>query len=237
MFKKAEIVNVQLEDAVPETSFLHSKYWIKYRGNYRLPFVAGSFLSEYFRIHTEFKTYMPGFASVGDWMDDKDARCVAFYQEIEINGFTAEFPVLDWDMSACETGLITTWYYNVYSIQKPTKESINNYLDYYKKHKNPVPYGFDNSNYWSKEVQTKQIWIEDFSDLDKVIEVVRPYAKQQKEELLKYASMFTVLEEIQYTEKMEAYKKQIADLNKVRNEFTDKTVDSILKQINLQGDF
>ena len=49
--------------------------------------------------------------------------------------------------------------------------------------------------------------------------------------------MFNVLEETQYTEKMETYKKQIEDLNKMRNDFTDKTVDSILKQINLQGDF
>lgn len=36
---------------------------------------------------------------------------------------------------------------------------------------------------------------------------------------------------------MENYKKQISDLNKMRNDFTNKTVDSILKQINLQGDF
>ena len=49
--------------------------------------------------------------------------------------------------------------------------------------------------------------------------------------------MFNVLEETKYVEKMEAYKKQIADLNKMRNDFTNKTVDSIFKKINLQGDF
>lgn len=44
------------------------------------------------------------------------------------------------------------------------------------------------------------------SDFDKVIEVVRPYAKQQKEELLKYASVFDELEKVKYTEIMENYK-------------------------------
>ena len=237
MFKKAEIVNVQLEDAVPETSYLHSKYWTKYCGRYRLPLVAYNFLSEYFRTHTEFKVTMPGFGSSSDWYDDKDAHNVTFYQRIEMKDFSADFPVLSWDMRACDTGIITVCYYNAFCQSAPTREQIYNYVDYYKKHKNPMPYGFENRHHYTKEVRTEQIWIEDFSDLDKVIDIVRPYAKQQKEELIKYAAMFTVLEETEYTEKMEAYKKQIADLNKMRNDFTDKTVDSIFKQINLQGDF
>lgn len=234
MFKRAEIVNVQLEDAVPETSYLHSKYWTKYRGNYRLPLTAKNFLDEYFRTHTEFKITMPGFC---DWLDDKDARNVSFYQRIEMKDIMADFPVLSWDMRPCENGLITVCYYNVYSQSAPTRENIYDYLDYYKKHKNPMPYGFEERHHYTKEVRADQIWIEDLSDLDKVIDVVRPYAKQQKEDLIKYASMFNVLEETKYTEKMEAYKKQIADLNKMRNDFTEKTVDSISKQINLQGDF
>ena len=72
---------------------------------------------------------------------------------------------------------------------------------------------------------------------EKSSEQLTTLLKEQKEELFKYADMFNVLEETQYTEKMEAYKKQIADLNKMRNDFTDKTVETILKQINLQGDF
>ena len=51
MFKKAEIVNVQLEDAVPETSFLHSKYWTKYGGNYSLQLTAHNFLDAYSNTH------------------------------------------------------------------------------------------------------------------------------------------------------------------------------------------
>lgn len=237
MFKKIEIVNVQLNDAVPETSYLHSKYWEKYNGRYRLPLVAFHFLSEYFRTNTEFKVNMNGFASVGSWYDDKDARSVSFFQQIEFNGFTAEFPILTWDMRACDTGLITVCYYNVVNLLVPSKETIYDYLDYYKKHKNPMPYGFDNKYIIGKEVRADQILIEDFSDLDKVMDIVRSYAKQQKEDVIKYASMFNVLEETKYTERMEAYKKQISDLNKMRNEFTNKTVDSISKQINLQGDF
>lgn len=234
MFKKAEIVNVQLEDAVPETSYLHSRYWTKYKGNYRLALTLRNFLNGYFNINKEFKVEMPNFFYMDD---DKDAIGVTFSQYIEAKGYTANFPVLSWGMRPDETGLITVCYYNVYNIQKPTKEKIYNYLDYYKKHKNPVPYGFDGRNYYTKEVRTKQIWIEDFSDLDKVIKVIRPYAEKQKEDLLKYVSMFEELEKIKYTEIMETYKKQIADLNKMRNDFTDKTADSILKQINLQGDF
>lgn len=234
MFKKAEIVNVQLEDAVPETSFLHSKYWTMYRGNYRLGLTFRNFLYGYFNINREFKAEMPSFFYMDD---DKDVIYVTFSQEIKAKGYTANFPVLSWGMRPTETGLITVCYYNVFNIQKPTKERIYNYLDYYKKHKNPVPYGFDVSNYCSKEVRTKQIWIEDFSDLDKVIKVIRPYAEKQKEELLKNMAMFDELEKIKYTEIMENYKKQIADLNKMRNEFTDKTVETIFKQINLQGDF
>lgn len=237
MFEKTEIVNVQLEDAVPETSYLHSKYWKKYDGVYRLPLVAYKFLSEYFRTHTEFKVNMNGFASVGGWYDDKDARCVSFYQQIEFKGFTAGFPILTWDMQACDDGLITDYYYYKFSQTVPTREQIYNYLDYYKKHKNPMPYGFEERHHLTKEVRADQILIEDFSDLDKVIDVVRLYAKQQKEDVIKYASMFNVLEETKYTEKMETYKKQIAYLNKMRNDFIEKTVGSISKQINLQGDF
>lgn len=234
MFKKAEIVNVQLEDAVPETSYLHSKYWTKYGGNYRLGLTLRNFLNGYFDINREFKVEMPSFFYMDD---DKDTIYVNFCQEIEAKGYTATFPVLSWGMRTDGTGLITVCYYNVFKIQKPTKEKIYNYLDYYKKHKNPVPYGFDVSNYYTKEVRTDQIWIEDFSDMDKVIKIIRPYAKQQKEDLLKNMAMFDELEKIKYTEIMENYKKQIADLNKMRNDFTDKTVDTIFKQINLQGDF
>ena len=57
MFKKTEIVNVQLEDAVPETSFLHSKYWTKYCGEYRLQLTVHNFLEAYSKTHTEFETY------------------------------------------------------------------------------------------------------------------------------------------------------------------------------------
>lgn len=234
MFKKAEIVNVQLEDAVPETSYLHSKYWTKYGGHYRMGLTLRNFLNGYFNINREFKVEMPSFFYMDD---DKDTIYVNFCQEIEAKGYTANFPVLSWGMRPDETGLITVCYYNVFNIQKPTKEKIYNYLDYYKKHKNPVPYGFDVSNYYTKEVRTDQIWIEDFSDLDKVIKIIRPYAKKQKEDLLKNMAMFDELEKIKYTEIMENYKKQIADLNKMRNDFTDKTAETILKQINLQGDF
>lgn len=234
MFKKAEIVNVQLEDAVPETSFLHSKYWTKYGGNYRLQLTAHNFLAEYFKIHTEFEMEQPGFCSL---CDEKDVIYITLYQNIEAKGYEFKLPVLNWGVRPSPSGLITDNYFNAFNIQKPTKEHIYEYVDYYKKHKNPLPYGFDYHYCYTKERRTNQIWIEDLSDLDKVIEVVRPYAKQQKEELFKYAAMFNVLEETKYTEKMEAYKKQIADLNKMRNDFTNKTVDSILKQINLQGDF
>ena len=86
MFKKAEIVNVQLEDAVPETSYLHSKYWTKYCGRYRLPLVAYNFLSEYFRTHTEFKVTMPGFGSSSDWYDDTMTRW--FRPGYELIGFS-----------------------------------------------------------------------------------------------------------------------------------------------------
>lgn len=232
MFKKTEIVNVQLEDAVPETSFLHSKYWTKYGGNYRLQLTAHNFLEEYFKTHTEFEMEQPGFC---DLCDEEDTIWVNFYQHIETKGYSVNHMVLNWGIRPSESGLITENYFNVYNIEKPTKKLIYNYLDYYKKHKNPFPYGIDNNYNYFKEVRTNQILIEDLSDFDKVIEVIRPYAKQQKEELFKYAAMFNVLEETKYTEKMEAYKKQIADLNK--NDFTDKTVDTIFKQINLQGDF
>lgn len=236
MFKKAEIVNVQLEDAVPETSFLHSKYWTKYGGNYRLQLTAHNFLEAYSITHTEFELQYPGFC---DLCDEKDTIWVNFYQYTEINGykFKIPVPVLDWGIRPSPSGLITENYFNVFNIEKPSKKIIRNYVDYYKKHKNPLPYGTDYQDYCTKEVRTNQIWIEDLNDFDKVIEVIRPYAKQQKEELFKYAAMFNVLEETKYTEKMEAYKKQIADLNKMRNDFTDKTAESILKQINLQGDF
>jgi len=236
MFKKTEIVNFQLEDAVPETSYLHSKYWTKYGGNYRLQLTAHNFLEACFRTQTEFEIEQPGFC---DLCGEKDTIWVNFYQYVEINGYEFKLPapVLDWGIRPSSSGLITENYFNVFNVDKPKKERIYEYVDYYKKHKNPLPYGTDYHDYCTKEVRTNQIWIEDLSDFDKVIEVVRPYAKQQKEELFKYASMFNVLEETQYTEKMEAYKKQIADLHKMRNDFTDKTVDSILKQINLQGDF
>jgi len=236
MFKKAEIVNVQLEDAVPETSFLHSKYWTKYGGNYRLQLTAHNFLEAYSTTHTEFELQYPGFC---DLCDEKDTIWVNFYQYVEIKGYEFKLPapVLNWGIRPSSSGLITDNYFNVFNIDKPKKEHIYEYIDYYKKHKNPLPYGTDYQDYFHKEVRTNQIWIEDLSDFDKVIEVIRPYAKQQKEELFKYAAMFNVLEETQYTEKMEAYKKQIADLNKMRNDFTDKTVETILKQINLQGDF
>ena len=236
MFKKAEIVNVKLEDAVPETSFLHSKYWTKYGGHYRLQLTAHNFLEAYSTTHTEFELQYPGFC---DLCDEKDTIWVNFYQYVEIKGYEFKLPapVLNWGIRPSSSGLITDNYFNVFNIDKPKKERIYEYIDYYKKHKNPLPYGTDYQDYFHKEVRTNQIWIEDLSDLDKVIEVVRPYAKQQKEEFFKYAAMFNVLEETQYTEKMEAYKKQIADLNKMRNDFTDKTVETILKQINLQGDF
>ena len=236
MFKKTEIVNFQLEDAVPETSYLHSKYWTKYGGNYRLQLTAHNFLEACFKTQTEFEIEQPGFC---DLCNEKDTIWVNFYQYVEINGYEFKLPapVLDWGIRPSSSGLITENYFNVFNVDKPKKERIYEYVDYYKKHKNPLPYGTDYHDYCTKEVRTNQIWIEDLSDFDKVIEVVRPYAKQQKEELFKYASMFNILEETQYTEKMEAYKKQIADLNKMRNDFTDKTVDSILKQINLQGDF
>ena len=234
MFKKAEIVNVQLEDAVPETSFLHSKYWTKYGWNYRLQLIARDFLLEYSNTHTEFKLEYPGFYGL---CDEKDTIWVDFYQYIEINGYEFKIPVLKWGIRPSLSGLITENYFNVFNIDKPSKKTIHNYVDYYEKHKNPLPYGTDYQDYSPKEVRTNQIWIEDLNDFEKVIEVIRPYAKQQKEELFKYASIFNVLEETKYVEKMKTYKKQIADLNKMRNDFTDKTVDSILKQINLQGDF
>ena len=145
--------------------------------------------------------------------------------------------MLNWGIRPSPSGMITENYFNVFKSQKPKKEHIYEYVDYYKKHKNPLPYGFDYHYFYTRKTRTDQIWIEDLSDFDKVIDVVRPYAKQQKEELFKYAAMFNVLEETQYTEKIEAYKKQIADLNKMRNDFTDKTVETIFKQINLQGDF
>lgn len=233
--KEPSADNVHPAVDVPESSYLNSKYWEKYGGNYRLPLTAHHFLEEYLKTHTEFKIY--DAFQLYDMKNDKDARDVKFYQQISIKGFVKEFPVLSWAMRPCETGLITVCYVNVFNIQKPTKEYIYNYVDYYKKHKNPIPYGFDNVHNYYKEIPTNQIWIEDLSDLDKVIEVVRPYAKQQKEELLKYASVFDELEKVKYTEIMENYKKQIADLNKMRNDFTDKTVDTILKQINLKGDF
>jgi hypothetical protein len=234
MFKRAEIVNVQLEDAVPETSFVHSKYWTKYGGEYRLQLTAHNFLEAYSKTHTEFEWEYPGFCAL---CDEQDTIWVNFYQHVEEKGYEFKLPVLNWGIRPSSSGMITENYYNVFKTQKPKKEHIYEYVDYYKKHKNPVPYGFDYHYYYTQEVRTDQIWIEDLSDFDKVIEVVRPYAKQQKEEIFKYAAMFNVLEETQYTEKMEAYKKQIADLNKMRNDFTNKTVDSILKQINLQGDF
>ncbi len=234
MFKKAEIVNVQLEDAVPETSYLHSKYWTKYGGNYRLQMTAYNFLKAYSNIHKEFELEFPGFC---DLCDEKDTIWVNFYQFIEEKGYEFKIPVLNWGIRPSPSGLITENYFNLYKTQKPKKEHIYEYVDYYKKHKNPVPYGFDTHYFYSMEKRTDQIWIEDLSDFDKVIEVIRPYANQQKEDMLKYAAMFNVLEETEYTEKMEAYKKQIADLNKMRNEFTDKTVETIFKQINLQGDF
>lgn len=226
--------NVHPKDTVPETSFLHSKYWTKYGGNYRLQLTAHNFLEECFRIHTEFEMEQPGFC---DLCDEKDTIWVNFYQYVEEKGFKLPAPVLNWGIRPSSSGLITENYFNVWNIQKPAKNHIYEYVDYYKKHKNPLPYGSDYNDYCTKEVRTNQIWIEDLSDFDKVIEVVRQYAKQQKEELFKYAAMFNVLEETQYTEKMEAYKKQISDLNKMRNDFTDKTVDTIFKQINLQGDF
>lgn len=234
MFKKAEIVNVQLEDAVPETSYLHSKYWTKYGGNYRLQLTAHNFLDEYSKTHKEFGIEQPAFC---DMCDEKDTIWVNYCQSVEDKGYEFKLPVLNWGIRPNQSGLITENYFNVFKIQKPKKEHIYNYLDYYKKHKNPLPYGFDYQHFYTKEVRTDQIWIEDLSDFDKVIEVIRPYAKQQKEDLFKYAAMFTVLEETKYTEKIETYKKQIADLHKMRNDFTDKTVDSIFKQINLQGDF
>ena len=234
MFKKAEIVNVQLEDAVPETSFLHSKYWTKYGGEYRLQLTAHNFLEAYSNTHTEFALEYPGFCSL---CDEKDTIWVNFYQNIETKVYEIKVPVLNWGIRPSPSGMITENYFNLYKTQKPKKEHIYEYVDYYKKHKNPVPYGFDTHYFYTRETRTDQIWIEDLSDLDKVIDVVRPYAEQQKEELFKYAAMFNVLEETQYTEKMEAYKKQIADLNKMRNDFTDKTVETIFKQINLQGDF
>ena len=234
MFKKTEIVNVQLEDAVPETSYLHSKYWTKYCGHYRVQLTARNFLDEYFRTHKEFEIEKPSFC---EWWDEKDVIWANFYQNIEAKGYEFKLTVMSWGFRPSSSGLITENYFNVYKVQQPKKEHIYEYIDYYKKHKNPAPYGFDYHYYYTKEVRTDQIWIEDLSDLDKVIDVVRPYAEQEKEELLKYSSMFNVLEETKYTEKMEAYKKQIADLNRMRNDFTDKTVDSIFKQINLQGDF
>lgn len=234
MFKKAEIVNVQLEDAVPETSYLHSKYWTKYCGQYRVQLTARNFLDEYFKTHTEFIIEKPSYCV---FWDEKDVIYITLYQNIEAKGYEFKLPVLNWGVRPSSSGLITDNYFNAFNIQKPTKEHIYEYVDYYKKHKNPLPYGFNYHYCYTKEIRTDQIWIEDLSDLDKVIEVVRPYAKQQKEELFKYSSMFNVLEETKYTEKMEAYKKQIADLNKMRNDFTDKTVDTIFKQINLQGDF
>jgi hypothetical protein len=234
MFNKTEIINVQLEDAVPETSYLHSKYWTKYCGHYRVQLTARNFLDEYFRTNKEFEIDKPSFC---EWWDEKDVIWVNFSQYIEAKGYEFKLTVMSWGFRPSSSGLITENYFNVYNVEKPKKEHIYEYVDYYKKHKNPVPYGFDYHYYYTKEVRTDQIWIEDLNDLDKVIDVVRPYAKQQKEELLKYSSMFNVLEETKYTEKMEAYKKQIADLNRMRNDFTDKTVDSILKQINLEGDF
>lgn len=234
MFKKTEIVNVHLDDAVPETSYLHSKYWTKYCGNYRLQLTAHNFLKEYSKTHKEFGIEQPAFC---DLCDEKDTIWVNYYQYIEEKGYSVNLPVLNWGIRPSESGLITENYFNVYNIQKPKKEHIYEYVDYYKNHKNPIPYGFDYQHLYTKEVRTDQIWIEDLSDFDKVIEVIRPYAEQQKKELLKYTSMFEELEKVKYTEKMEAYKKQIADLNKMRNDFTDKTVDTIFKQINLQGDF
>ena len=234
MFKKAEIVNVQLEDAVPETSYLHSKYWTKYGGHYRIQLAAHNFLEKYFETNKEFELEQPSFCALND---EKDTIWVNFNQYIETKGFDFKISVLNWGIRPSSSGLITENYFNVFKLQKPSKNHILNYLDYYKKHKNPLPYGFDYSYYYTKEVRTNQIWIEDLSDLDKVIKVVRPYAKKQKEELLKNMAMFDELEKIKYTENMENYKKQIADLNKMRNDFTDKTAETILKQINLQGDF
>lgn len=159
------------------------------------------------------------------------------YQNIEAKGYEFKLPVMNWGIRPSPSGLITDNYFNAFNIQKPKKEHIYEYLDYYKKHKNPLPYGFDYHYCYTKERRTNQIWNEDFSDLDKVIDVVRPYAKQQKEDLIKYISAFDELEKIKYIEIMENYKKQISDLNKMRNDFTDKTVDTIFRQINLQGDF
>ena len=236
MFKKSEIVNIQLEDAVPETSFLHSKYWTKNGGNYVCRLAAHNFLESYSNTLTEFKLEQPGFS---DMCVENVPIFVNFYQYVEIKGYEFKLPapVLIWGIRPCPSGLITEDYFYVYNIEKPSKKTIHNYVNYYKEYKNPLPYGTDYKDYCTKEVLTNQIWIEDLSDFDKVIEVVRQYAKQQKEKLFKYAAMFNVLEETQYTEKMEAYKKQIADLNKMRNDFTNKTVDSIFKKINLQGDF
>lgn len=235
MFKKAEIVNVQLEDAVPETSYLHSKYWTKYGGHYHLQLTAHNFLEEYFKTHTEFVLEQP--TAFCDLCDVKDTIWVNFNQHIETKGYSTNLPILNWGIRPAESGLITENYFNVYNIEKPTKNLIYNYLYYYKKHKNPIPYGFDVQHFYAKEVRTDQIWIEDLSDFDKIIEVIRPYAKQQKEELFKYVTIFEELEKVKYTEKIGAYKKQITDLNKMINDFTDKTVDTIFKQINLQGDF
>ena len=39
--------NVHPVDDVPESSYLNSKYWEKYGGNYRLPLTAHHFLEEY----------------------------------------------------------------------------------------------------------------------------------------------------------------------------------------------
>ena len=228
--------NVHPVDDVPETSFLHSKYWTKYGGHYRLQMTAHNFLESYSNTHKEFELEHSAFC---DLCGEKDTIWVNFYQYVEIKGYEFKLPapVLNWGIRPSPSGLITENYFNVFNVDKPKKERIYEDVDYYKKHKKPLPYGFDYQHYYQKEVRTSQIWIEDLSDLDKVIEVVRQYAKQQKEELFKYAYIFDELERVKYTEIMENYKKQIADLHKMKNDFTNKTVDSIFKQINLQGDF
>lgn len=54
--KEPSADNVHPAVDVPESSYLNSKYWEKYGGNYRLPLTAHHFLEEYLKTHK--RTYL-----------------------------------------------------------------------------------------------------------------------------------------------------------------------------------
>ena len=170
-------------------------------------------------------------------MNGTEPRTLYIYHDFIHNQIKCRFTVMSIDLTPIDTGLATPYYYTLYQYNQITKTEIEQYINYYMTHKNPVPYGFEASKYSTTEKVMKQIIISDFSDMDKILKLATDNVAKQKNDIINQAKMFDILEQTNYKQKIEDFREQIAQLNKMRNDFKEKTIESIQKMSNLQGDF